>query len=96
MVYVENLVEARHLLGMRVKILRKSRRLTQEQLGFMVGINRSRISRIEAGRSNVGVDTILLLACALEVQPADLLAGIDLSGDVGSDSLPISLGFSKH
>ena len=96
MVYVENLVEARHLLGMRVKILRKSRRLTQEQLGFMAGINRSRISRIEAGQINIGVDTIFLLACALDVQPADLLAGIDLSGDVGSDSLPISLGFSKH
>jgi len=96
MMYVENLIEARCLFGMRIKILRKSRRLTQEQLGFMVGISRTRISRLEAGQSNIRVDTILLLACALGVTPSDLLAGIDLSEGLDSDSLPISLGFSKR
>lgn len=59
--------------------LRRTRRaaeLSQEQLGDRCGLHATEISRLERGVREPRLGTIVRLARALEVRPADLLADI--------------------
>jgi len=68
-------VNLRKTIGTNVAAMRKSRELNQAQLASMLNVNKQTIYRIEAGSTNVGVDTIAALAKALGVEPAMLLVG---------------------
>ena len=59
--------------GAWIRLLRQSRRLSQEQLGDRAGIDRAVIGRIERGEVNVGIAYLWQLADALEVRVQDLL-----------------------
>ena len=61
--------------GRWIRLLRQSRRLSQEQLGDRAGIDRAVIGRIERGEVNVGIAYLWQLADALEVRVQDLLPG---------------------
>lgn len=60
-------------LGEAVRRLRKARGLTQEDLSGLTELHRNHIGGIERGERNITIKTILALAQALEVRPADLL-----------------------
>jgi transcriptional regulator with XRE-family HTH domain len=60
-------------LGARIRQLRKSQGLGQEQLADLVGVTRTSITNIEAGRQRVPLDRIYDIADALDVQAVDLL-----------------------
>lgn len=60
-------------LGEAVRRLRKARGLTQEDLSGLTELHRNHIGGIECGERNITIKTILALAQALEVRPADLL-----------------------
>jgi transcriptional regulator with XRE-family HTH domain len=62
------------LFGRRVARWRHERGLSQEALGSLVGLSRTSITNIEAGRQSVVAYTIQLLARHLEVSTDDLLA----------------------
>lgn len=47
------------LLGEMIKQARKERHLTQSQLGELIGVQKSQISRIENNAKNVTIETIL-------------------------------------
>jgi transcriptional regulator with XRE-family HTH domain len=64
--FARNLAAARQRAG-----------LTQEALAFKASIHPTWISRLECGRHNPSLATIARLAGALELTPADLLAGDD-------------------
>ena len=81
--YSEPVIDPRHKLGLNVKQLRKAQRLSQVQLGLMIGRDRSYISRIERGRCNATFETLLALAGGLGVAPSQLFVGI---GEPGQDS----------
>lgn len=53
------------VVGQRIKVLREGR-FTQQKLADQVGLNRSSIAKIEAGTQRVTVDTLFLIAKALE------------------------------
>jgi HTH-type transcriptional regulator/antitoxin HipB len=53
------------LLGEAVKKARKSKNLTQEQLGELVGGQKAQISKIENSTKNARLDTILKIFDAL-------------------------------
>jgi transcriptional regulator with XRE-family HTH domain len=63
--------------GRWLRLLRQSRRLSQEQLGDKAGIDRAVIGRIERGEVNVGIAYLWQLADALEVRVQDLLPADD-------------------
>jgi DNA-binding XRE family transcriptional regulator len=42
-----------------IKSVRKERHLTQEQLGLLVGVQKSQISKLERNTKNVTIETIL-------------------------------------
>lgn len=50
--------------------------MTQEQLSWKSGVDRKFISRIENGRREPALGTILKLCDALEIPPADFIAAV--------------------
>ena len=56
------------LLGAMIKKARKERQLTQTQLGELIGVKKSQISRIERSAKNVTIETILRVFRALKVR----------------------------
>ena len=89
MKHSEIMSESRFLFGVHVKELREEQQLTQMQLAVISGLNRSYISRIECGRCNITLDSILLIARGLGVTPAELLDGVDSTLSGRTDLLPV-------
>ncbi|WP_231860802.1 helix-turn-helix domain-containing protein [Microbacterium laevaniformans] len=63
----------RKAFGMRVRELRQSAGLSQEQLAHQAGLDRSYVGQVERGERNVSLDNIHRLAEALGVSPGALL-----------------------
>ncbi|BCH21606.1 hypothetical protein MesoLjLb_13910 [Mesorhizobium sp. L-8-3] len=66
-------MKLRAVFGLNVQRLRRERKLSQEQLSFVSGRTRAYISSVEAGRRNATLDTLEILAKALDVEPQDLI-----------------------
>jgi transcriptional regulator with XRE-family HTH domain len=60
-------------LGLRVKVLRTHRQLSQEELAQAAGLDRTYVSRVERGAHNVTVLTLIRVAEALDVAAGELL-----------------------
>jgi len=60
----ESLLEL-DLACQQIKELRKAKDLTQDQLGAMIGVKKSQISRLEKGDANVTIGTLLKVFKAL-------------------------------
>ena len=54
------------VLGDMIKSVRKERKLTQEQLGALIGVQKSQISKLERNTKNVTIETILKVFGALK------------------------------
>ena len=54
------------ILGQMIKRTRKERHLTQEQLGDLIGVRKSQISKLERNTKNVTIETILKVFRALK------------------------------
>lgn len=59
--------------GMKVKIERVKRQLSQEKLAELAGLNKNSIGAIERGESSPTLDTINSLAKVFEMNPSELL-----------------------
>jgi DNA-binding XRE family transcriptional regulator len=71
------------LIGKAIRQTRKERKLTQEELGRLIGVQKAQISRLESSASNVTIDTLMKVFTALE---AKVKLQVELS------NLNISLG----
>ena len=56
------------ILGEMIKQARKERTLTQSELGNLIGVQKSQISRIERNTKNVTLETILRVFRALKAK----------------------------
>jgi DNA-binding XRE family transcriptional regulator len=54
------------VLGKMIKAARQERKLTQEQLGELVGVQKSQISKLESSANSATIDTILKVFKALK------------------------------
>ena len=54
------------LLGRIIKSARQERNLTQEQLGLLVGVQKSQISKLEKSTNSATIDTIIKVFRALK------------------------------
>lgn len=54
------------VLGDIIKSVRKERHLTQEQLGKLIGVQKSQISKLERSARNVTIETIIRVFSALK------------------------------
>ena len=57
----------------RIKYLRKESRLTVQELAYRCDMERSNLSRIEAGRTNLTVKTLCIICNALGVKLRDVI-----------------------
>ena len=60
--------EFREAFGRRIKLLRKNRRMTQEKLAEIVGLNPRQLTRIETGENFPSSDTLVKLSMALDLE----------------------------
>jgi len=56
------------LIGQAIKQTRQERNMTQEELGKLIGVQKSQISRIESNASNVTIDTLMRVFNALQAK----------------------------
>jgi DNA-binding XRE family transcriptional regulator len=56
------------LIGKAIKKTRKERKMTQEQLGLIVGVQKAQISRVENNTTNVTIETMLRIFSALKAK----------------------------
>jgi HTH-type transcriptional regulator / antitoxin HipB len=56
------------VLGKMIKAARKQRNLTQEQLGQLVGVQKSQISKLESSANSATIDTVLKVFKALKAE----------------------------
>lgn len=63
----------RREIGDNVRAARERKKLTQEKLGELVGLDRKTINRIEQGTHGTLIDHLLLVAQTLGVPLADLV-----------------------
>jgi transcriptional regulator with XRE-family HTH domain len=61
------------LFAANLRRLRHAKGLSQENLAYTAGVNRTYLSKLETGASYVGLEIMGRLAEVLEVEPADLL-----------------------
>lgn len=62
-----------HVIGEKIKLLRKARGLSQSELGFRIGGDAPVISRYERGQNTPSVETIFKLSQALNAPIHELL-----------------------
>lgn len=65
-------MQTSELLGLKIKELRKLKRLTQEQLAEMVGLDIGYISKLEVGRNFPKIGTLEKIAQVLDVELVEL------------------------
>lgn len=84
-------------LGNRIKMLRESRGMTQEELGSVLGIQKAAVAKIESGKSaNMRIDKLMLLCRTFNMFPASLLYGNSpalwtsvFNVEIGGDVIPL-------
>ncbi|MBE8721558.1 helix-turn-helix domain-containing protein [Sphingobacterium pedocola] len=72
-----------NLVGKAIKQTRQERNLTQEELGKLIGVQKSQISRIENNASNVTMETLLRVFTALKAKVTLQVELPNLSVNVG-------------
>jgi transcriptional regulator with XRE-family HTH domain len=65
-------MELKHRIAVRLKTIRKSRKLTQDELADLVGRSVDAISNIERAKGLPSLETLLAIASTLDVQMSDL------------------------
>ena len=66
------------VLGKMIKTARQERNLTQEQLGELIGVQKSQISKLESSTNSATIDTILKVFKALK---ADINFNVKLENE---------------
>ena len=56
------------LIGKAIKQTRQERKLTQEELGKLIGVQKAQISRLENNASNVTMETLIKVFSALNAK----------------------------
>lgn len=65
---------AQRSVGLRIQELRRARGETQESFAAKLGMLSPNYARIEQGRMNVTIDTLVRIAAGLKVELAELFA----------------------
>jgi len=65
--------ELRQAFAANLRRLRHAKGISQEDLAYEAGVNRTYVSKLEKGTSYPGLEIIAKLATVLEVEPAELI-----------------------
>jgi transcriptional regulator with XRE-family HTH domain len=63
------------LVGARIRVLRKRRKMSQSELGKALGVTFQQIQKYENGKNRVGAGRLHLIATALDAPISEFFAG---------------------
>lgn len=69
--------EVNKIIGQMIRQLRLSKKITIQELAYRCEIERSNMSRIELGRTNLTIKTLCRVCAALDVTLGDVFRDID-------------------
>jgi putative transcriptional regulator len=64
------------VISKRLKVYRVEAGLSQQALSDYAGVDRKTVNRIENGHFSPNIETLLRLATALDVEPAEIFKGV--------------------
>jgi len=67
-------MKLRAIVARNLRILRKQKGLSQEELAFQAGINRNYVGQIEREEKSPTIDMIEKLSSSLDVEPIAIIA----------------------
>ncbi len=76
-----------HLVGSRIRELRKGRHLTQTELSEKIGVAQSDLSRMEQGEYKVGLDTLFKILQVFDLKMSEFFGETDRPVDPDSREL---------
>lgn len=79
----ERYSEAARIVGARIRAVRLKRELSQEEVAELAEMHVTNYGKIERGRANPSLTTLVRISNALATDPGELVKGIPL------DSVPI-------
>ena len=65
-------------IGTRIRILREARNMTQQDLADLCNFDKADMSKIESGKANPTIKTLLRISQALEMKFSDLFQFEDI------------------
>jgi len=80
-------MELQQFVGTRIRVLRKNRGYTQQQLGEKVRLPQSYIGGIERGEVNVSLETLERIIGALEIRPEEVFKSVKNNTGLEKDKL---------
>lgn len=69
-------IMANNIVGKRISVLRKQKKISQEELAFRAHVDRTYISRIESAGANPSLRLLAKIARRLDVSVAELLKDV--------------------
>jgi transcriptional regulator with XRE-family HTH domain len=76
-----------HLVGSRIRELRKGRHLTQTELSEKIGIAQSDLSRMEQGEYKVGLDTLFKILQVFDLKMGEFFGETEKAEDASAREL---------
>lgn len=76
LVRIVNLMVITEELGLRIKFLRKNTGLSQEKFALRIGMDRTYLATVEAGKRNISLVNIEKIAKGLDISLAELFKGV--------------------
>ena len=71
-------MDIRKRFGKRVKELRRAKGMSHEELAHLAGLDRTYISDIEKGESDISIEIIQKLSIAFKINISNLFSGLEL------------------
>lgn len=84
-------MDAKQMIGARIKDIRNRKGFTQEELAEKININSKYLSSIERGKENPTLNTLIKLSESLDVNLNDIFHQIEIEDPAKRKALLISL-----
>mgnify|MGYP003288520042 CR=1 FL=1 len=63
-------------IAKKIKEIRQSKGLSVQEVAYRCDIERSNLSRLEAGKTNMTIKTLCIICTALNIKLSDLIEGL--------------------
>lgn len=76
------MTDLRKIIGNRIRVIRKTKELTQQQLAELSNLDDAYIGGVERGERNFSIDTLEKIVTALKIQPTELFQNHDALNEI--------------